>query len=322
MWFVFTGRLPAKILIMTTPPFLQVVFVLRNLFSRRRAELILWNQDTYPEILAAVGIVRKSSVFYRLLLAMQRWSIARVDKVIALDHAMKALLQQHGGKHIEIIPNWEIGLAVDRPPENDELAERIRRAKAEYRYLVIYTGNYGWGHNLTIVCDYLRQNPKQRDFFFLFVGGGEKWQTLVHLQRQHQIECMDVIFYIPRSRSLALLREAHFGLVALERSCVGLMAPSKIYSYLACGKPLIYIGPDGSNVADAIDNYQCGFRIEEDDIDGLHHCLESLLADTFDYEALSRSAAKAVACRYSETAAVPDVLRVIHSPVATPHRGH
>ena len=40
----------------------------------------------------------------------------------------------------------------------------------------------------------------------------------------------------------------------------------EIHGYLACGKPLIYVGPDGSNVTEAICNYDCGFRVGEEDL--------------------------------------------------------
>ncbi len=318
-WFAFTRRLPDKVLILTTPPFLQVVFALRNLFAGRKAELILWNQDTYPEILTAVGILRKESLSHRFQFALQRWGTRRVHKIIVLDQAMRTILERHGGKHISIIPNWEIDRAGEMVAPADALGARIKDVKGKYRYLVLYTGNYGWGHNLRVLFDYLRKRPNQRDFFFLFVGDGEKWKELQHLCARSLlpeggagVECMDVFAYVPTSRLRALLREADFGLVALERACAGMMSPSKIHGYLAYGKPLIYIGPQGSNVAEAIELFQCGFQVDEDDAAGWERLLDTLLQPGFDYAALSRRAAEAAAARYVESVGVRDIVAVIH----------
>jgi glycosyltransferase involved in cell wall biosynthesis len=110
-----------------------------------------------------------------------------------------------------------------------------------------------------------------------------------------------------------LLECADFGLVALKESCVGLMSPSKIHGYLACGKPLIYIGPDGSNVSDAIGNYDCGFRVDEKDLPGLDRCLARISDGEIDYPTLSGNARRAAQERYSEPVGPRDVAGFIMS---------
>jgi colanic acid biosynthesis glycosyl transferase WcaI len=311
VWFVFTRRLPPRVLVMTTPPFLHGVFVVRNLLASRPAELILWNQDTYPEVLAAVGLVRGGSVPYRLLAALERWMTSRVSKAIALDGTMARILQSHGSRRTAVIPNWAVpGDDGDGEPR-DELADRIAVARRSHRFLVLYTGNYGWGHDLAALLAYLRDNPEQRDFFFLFVGGGEKWAGLAEFASAHAPGCTAVRPYVSNERYPALLRAADFGLVALETGCVGLMSPSKIHGYLALGKPLIYLGPPGSNVAEAIEQFGCGVRAGERDAVGLADQLRRVAAGEFDYAAACRGAARAGAARYSEPVAVQDILGFI-----------
>ena len=139
----------------------------------------------------------------------------------------------------------------------------------------------------------VRNNPQQRDFFFLFVGGGEKWPELLALREAHGSGCVAVRPYVADARLPALMRAADFGLVALERGCVGLMSPSKIHGYLAMGKPLIYLGPPGSNVAEAIEQFGCGVRADEADAAGLAGALAAVAAGRFDYAAACRNAARA-----------------------------
>ncbi len=171
--FAFTHRLPDKVLIMTTPPFMHLIFATRNWFARRKAELILWNQDTYPEVLAAVGMIRPKSLIYKMLLALERWGIQRADKVIALDRAMQQILENHGGKQVHVIPNWEIELGKGEELTNRALTECIEAAKANFRYLVLYTGNYGWGPGPSTLFDCLRWHPDERPSYSLFAGGGQ-----------------------------------------------------------------------------------------------------------------------------------------------------
>jgi hypothetical protein len=315
--FVFSRRLPPRVLVMTTPPFLHGVFVVRNLLAGRPAELILWNQDTYPEVLASVGLVRGGSVLYRALAALERWMTSRVTKAIALDGAMARILTSHGSRRTTVIPNWAVPGDGDECEPRDELAELIAAARKSHRYLVLYTGNYGWGHDLGALLCYVRDNARQRDFFFLFVGGGEKWTELVRFYDAHAPGCMAVRPYVANERYPALLRAADLGLVALEKDCVGLMSPSKIHGYLALGKPLLYLGPAGSNVAEAIERFGCGLRADEGDAVGLAELLRRVAAGEFDYAAACRNAARAGAARYSEPAAVRDILDFIEQECRT-----
>ena len=298
--FALTHRLPDKILVMTTPPFLHVIFVLRNLLSRRKAELTVWNQDVFPEVLAAVRILSANGVLYRFLKSVQRFSFARVDKTIVLDHAMKRRIEEYGAGDVRVIPNWESVSDICGDIDDPELERLLTGVQSDYRYLVLYSGNYGWGHDLSVVIDYLKHNPQNRDVFFLFVGGGSKWERLLSLQSEHNVQCMAVRPYVSRASYMGLLRKAHFGLVALEHSCIGLMSPSKIHAYLAAGVPLIYIGPECSNVDEAVKRYHCGFRIDEDDPEGWVKRLDMILSPDFAYNEFSCRAIEAAREQYSD----------------------
>ena len=307
--FVFSRPLPAKVLLMTTPPFLHLLFVARNWFIRRKAEIIFWNQDTYPDVLAAVGLVKPRSMVFRLLRWLQKCGVQRVEKVIVLDQAMAAIYQSYGAKAIRIIPNWET-YHESKFPDGD-LLRCVHEAKKRCRHLVLYAGNYGWGHDLGILFKYLLSKPEQRDFFFLFVGGGEKWAEIKALADDGAPDCVGVFPYVPKAQVTALIDLADIGLVALEKACVGLLSPSKIHGYLASGKPLLYIGPPGSNVADAITRYHCGWQIDEHDGPALERCLRDIAAGREDLTELSHHALRAVAEQYNEHAAVQNIFEFV-----------
>src|SRR5262249_5035780 len=161
--------------------------------------------------------------------------------------AMGEILRGHGAREVYVVPNWEAETPDEEPGAPDEMDEVVRAARSRYRYLVLYTGNYGWGHDLSALAEYLRARPAPRGFFFLVVGGGEKWRELERWN-QEGVAGLAVRPYVPKARAARLIGQADFGLVALERSCVGLMSPSKIHGYLVRGKPLLYLGAAGSNV--------------------------------------------------------------------------
>jgi len=318
-WYLATHRLPDKVLVMSTPPFLHLIVSLRNLFARRPAEIILWNQDTYPNVLAAVGMFRRGSISYRVLDQLDRWSMRRVGKAIALDRAMEDVLRERGAANAKTIPHWDLTPEKSHHPAtvNPELLQRMNR----YRHVVIYTGNYGWGHDLSSLWKWWESNPNQRDFFFLFLGGGDQWDLLKKRQEEERRDDLEVLPYLPQGEFEALVQRADLGLVALDKHCVGLMSPSKIHAYLGHGKPLLYVGPERTNVADAIEQYQCGFRCPQGDVEALTCCLKFLASDGFDLTPYRRRAFDAAQMRYCESVVVEEVRRYImevgHEPPMT-----
>lgn len=258
-WFILWRRLPEIVIVQTTPPFLHTLFAVRALFSWHRPTIILWNQDTYPEMLVAAGMLRESSLIYRFLKRMARWSARRIALAVALDSAMADRLRQQGVKHVTVIPNWDVSptdaAQSPLPCELEQLADG-------YRYRIAYTGNLGRGHDLTPLWDYLRRHPSQTDFCFLFIGEGDRTAELRELTQREGWQCIKFWPYLPAAEFSALLRWADFGLVALEPNCLGLISPSKMHAWLRAAKPVIYIGPEGSNVSETLDEFDCGVTVD------------------------------------------------------------
>jgi len=314
--FVFTRRMPQLAIVMTTPPTLPGIFVLRKKLARRPGRLILWNQDTYPDVLDAVGLLRRESLLYRLFDRWQRWSARRIDHAIALDGAMAALLLGQGAPRVDVVPNWEAESEAswDDNRRGRQLPRKLEQLLAEvataFRYIVLYTGNYGWGHDLAAMKQYVRDNPAQRDFYFLLVGGGEKWPELEALSAD-RIGCVATHGYLPKSQMPALIDRCDFGLVCLQQDCAGLMSPSKMHGYLLRGKPLIYLGPAESNVDETLRAVPCGWRVDPADAPGLAELLKSLTAADFDYQRWSQAALLAAHSRHREQIGVANLMRVV-----------
>ncbi len=254
-WFILWRRLPQFVIVQTTPPFLHTLFAFRALFSWRRPQIILWNQDTYPEMLSATGMLRETSLSYRLLRGMAGWSARRIALAVVLDGAMADRLRLQGATHITVIPNWDI---TSSETVSSTLPIELQEMAAGYRYRVAYTGNLGRGHDLGPVWDYLRRHPDQTDFCFLFVGEGDRTAELREMVQQENFSSVKFWPYLQSADFSALLKWADFGLVALEPNCLGLISPSKLHAWLCAGKPVIYVGPEGSNVSETVQAFDCG----------------------------------------------------------------
>jgi colanic acid biosynthesis glycosyl transferase WcaI len=265
--------------LLTTPPFIGWTGVLYRLFHPR-TRLLLWNMDCYPEVAERSGVLKPQSWSVNILRTISRRLLGRMDHVVCLDQAMVNLLEanydlQKRSVAMSIIPNWE-PLALF--PRQGKAAPWPAAAEFAGRFVVLYLGNAGYGHEFATVieaCRHLRNDPVT----FLFVGGGKRWTELESFKKQYQLENLILRGYVPKEEVAPLTAAVDCALITLRTNMLGVMSPSKLHSNLAAGLPIVYVGPTTSNVDEAIDRFGCGFSLREGDVDGFVAAIRTLASD-------------------------------------------
>lgn len=302
-------RLPRQdvIIAMTTPPFAVLAAVLHQLLHRR-TRIVLWSMDCYPDAAERFGELRRGGLVSRWLRALNRWAFRRVDQVVGLDGAMVDLLESQyaagpGRPRFAVVPNWERLAAFPNeavPPwaGYDEL-------DVGDRTVVLYLGNTGVGHRFDTVLDAAERLGD--DARFLFVGGGARWLELQADVRARALTNVAFRSYVPKDDTPAVMAGAHVALITLDERSLGVMSPSKLHANLAAGLPVLYVGPPGSNVDEAIARHGAGRSLREGDVDGFVAAVHDLRHDP---SARSR-ARRAFEESYSDEATLPDFDRLL-----------
>lgn len=309
-WYLFWHRPPAVAVVQTTPPFLHHLFAVRNWWAWRPTKIILWNQDTYPEMLVAARMLSQKSLLYQLLTRIAHWGARRVAHAVVLDGAMADRLRRQGIHQITIIPNWH---EPPCQPGSEKLPDLLMQMTQKFRYRVAYTGNLGRGHDLTLLWEFLRKHPQQTDLCFVFVGEGDRTAEVRELIAREGWSSVVLIPYLPSEQFNALLKWADLGLVALEADCLGLMSPSKLHAWLGAGKPVIYLGPTGSNVSETIALYQCGFEVNSTSPDAFESAWRALMSTECPIERLQANSFRAWEERHSVKVGLEAWLKVLES---------
>jgi len=68
-------------------------------------------------------------------------------------------------------------------------------------------------------------------------------------------------------------------LVSVDADFAGIIVPSKFYGALAAGRPVLYVGPRRTEIADAIEEFGCGIVVEPGRPDELVAAIRRLAAD-------------------------------------------
>ena len=128
-------------------------------------------------------------------------------------------------------------------------------------------------------CKSAPPNDLLHRIVFLFVGGGAQRERLGDEIAARKLNNVRLRPYQPRERLSALLGIADIHLVSLMPDLEGLIVPSKFYGIAAAARPAIFIGSRQGEIAQLVDEAQCGITIEPGDNAGLLACILELARD-------------------------------------------
>jgi glycosyltransferase involved in cell wall biosynthesis len=246
----------------TDPPLLSVPAALVT--RLKRAILVNWTQDLFPEIAESLQ-VPGMAILAPILGKLRNLSLKLAHTNVVLGQGMAARLRGEGVAldKIDIIHNWSPIEMVTAPTHSttDQLRAEWNLGR---KFVVGYSGNFGRVHDFTTVLDAAAALRDASDVHFLFVGSGaqrawvEDRAAALHLTNV-SFQPLQPLDRLPLSLSVPDLH-----LVSLKTEVEGLLVPSKFYSALAAGRPVLYVGDPKSEIAKTIDDAGCGraFRVE------------------------------------------------------------
>lgn len=253
------ARMPRfdAVITMTTPP---LISFLGALFTRLKGgELHLWVMDLNPDEAIAAGWLPERGPVTRLLNWMNRYSLARANRVIVLDRFMKARIENkiqlrdlcvsavNKDKILPLPPGARDHVVRYDPAGRREFRERFGLTS---KYVIMYSGNHSPCHpldTLLAAAQRLREDPR---FAFCFVGGGSEFPKVEDFARANKLANIVCLPYQPQECLSASLSAADLHAVVMGDAFVGIVHPSKIYNVLALAIPVLYIGPPESHITD------------------------------------------------------------------------
>lgn len=312
---VLTRMLTANdaVIAKTDPPMLGVMasYIVRI----RKAKLINWYQDIYPEILVHVKKSFITKLLGSLLEIFRNETLRKGAVTIVPGSLMKALLVKNGidSQSIHVIENWvdEGALTPIAKSENKLLAEWGIRDK----FIVAYAGNMGRVHEFATVLEAARELIQNREILFLFIGDGVQRQTIEEYKEEHSLVNILLKDYQSESQLGLVLSIADVHLVTQNPDTEGLVLPSKIYGIMAAARPIIYIGKWDAEVAVKIKQDGVGEAVAIGDHQRLAQLINELYADRSKLQGMGQQARYLAETRYSRDHAINTWKELVESVV-------
>jgi colanic acid biosynthesis glycosyl transferase WcaI len=260
-------RLPKQdiVITMTTPPLLGMVgFLVQKM---RGVKHYIWEMDLYPDAAVELQVLSAKSPVTRLMAFVADYVRRRASAIIVLGTCMRARVIAHGipADRVVIAENWADGTLLrpaGRPPRRD--------------LTVIYPGNLGLAHDIDTFATAMRELKASAAIKYLFVGGGARLDEMKRSCETDGVSNAVFLPYCSRDRLNDLLGDADIGLVTQTDASLGSVVPSKAYSLMAAGLPILFIGPAESTVAAMIRRFGCGWEVRCGDCEQLISLMREL----------------------------------------------
>jgi glycosyltransferase involved in cell wall biosynthesis len=266
------------ILFSTSPP--MIGFAAAWIHILRRVPIAYWAMDLNPDQLIAMGKIRDHSLRASFLEVVNRFILRQSATIFALDRFMAdRLLKRSSWAHkIHIDPPWPHEHVIEAvSPENNPF--RIEHGLAG-KLVLMYSGNHSPANPLDTILQaavHFKDDPQLR---FVFVGGGLGKRQVEACKKDHQLNNVLSLPYQPLEHLKFSLSAADVHLVSLGENMVGIIHPCKIYGAMAAGKPILYLGPDPSHIADILTKHHIGWRIRHGDITGAMAIIDQIKSTT------------------------------------------
>lgn len=261
---------------LTDPPLL--VTVGRRFAKKKRCAHMHWCHDLYPDLFPTIG-VKMPDFIMKSLSRTARRSMNKTGRVIAVGRCMGKYLARTGVEtsRISIIPNWPDQEIVDinrRARANDvRMKNNVANARPadqlirdpSPRFRILYAGNIGRAHPMNTILEAAEVLSGHPEIEFAFVGDGPNHDRLAAERARRGLQNVKLLPFQPASLLKDLMESGDLHLVSMRNDAAGLLVPCKVYSALAAARPVIYIGPDDTEVARIIKDYGCGAIVPQGD---------------------------------------------------------
>ena len=276
MWVCLTTRNLGGIFFSTSPPMIGIVAVLAHWL--RGVPIAYWAMDLNPDQLIAMQKIGAKSVAAHVLEAANRLVLRNSSLVVALDRFMAARLRERVleiDRKMLVAPPWPHEAHLE-PLAHEENPFRAKHELGD-KFVIMYSGNHSPSHPLRTLLDAalrLRENERLK---FLFVGGGLGKKEVEAFAAEHSLSNITSLPYQPLADLRYSLSAADVHVVSLGDNMVGIVHPCKIYGAMTVGRPILFLGPRPSHIADILDENDVGRQISHGDVDGMVDAIEFFL---------------------------------------------
>ena len=259
----------------STPPTQGLVAAL--LTKSLKARSVYAVHDVFPDSLVSAGITKKGSVLWKIGRKIEDYTYKNSDAIVAISEGIKNNLKNKGipPNKIAVINNWiDTDAVYYVEKQNNVLFDSLGLDRS--KFYVVYAGNLGNAQNVDLVLNVAKLLAYESMIeFVVFGSGGEEKK----LRKRISEECINNAKLFPLQTIDKISEVYSLGFVGLVLCKKGFGAgamPSKTWSIMATGRPVIASFDLESELCDVIRSNDLGECVESDNANQLADSIERL----------------------------------------------
>jgi putative colanic acid biosynthesis glycosyltransferase WcaI len=240
----------------------------------RRKPAVYSVQDLYPDVGIALGLFRHKFVIAAVA-ALEKFCLHNATIVQIISNSFRPGLHRLGvpASKISLVYNWVDTDFIHPVPRLNEFSMQWNFHE---RFVVLYAGNIGPSQGLQHVLTAAENLKDEKDILFVLIGEGSAKTELVRDVQNRSLTNVLFLPFQPQKILPEVMASASVSLVPLRKGIEKGSLPSKLFTMLASGRPILACVEKDSELWRLVERANAGLHIPPEDPFALSQAILSL----------------------------------------------
>ena len=263
----------------STPPIQGLKLPIVRLF--RKCPVVYNAQDLFPDTLSGTGLAKKGGLLWKIGSWVARVTFNNTDKIIAISEDIKRTLVEEKGipaDKVVVVYNWvDSDAVVPIAKEENPLFDEFGLSRDKFH--VVYAGNLGNAQNINIVVDAAARLRDNEDVEFVVFGSGGLENDIRARIEAEGLKNLRLLPLQPVERVKYVYSLGDVCLVSCKEGLGGSAMPSKTWSILSCGRPVLANFDEGE-LQMILTKNELGVFTKAGDLEGFVEAIRQLASES------------------------------------------
>ena len=246
----------------------------------RGTKVILNIQDLVPQSIIDLGMLKNHSLI-QIFNNLEQFSYGYADHITVMSQGNLEHVTSQGvaSNKVSIIENW-VNIPDSQPTTiTSNILDKYSLSNSK---LITFGGVLGYSQDLDIIVNAARITTSRTDILWLIVGDGAQKEYLLNSITEYGLSNIKMLPMLERHEYDAILASSYLGLATLKPIVKTPVVPSKIYSIMSTGIPVLCAMDPSGDAPKLIKELNCGVNILPGDYNKLSESAIHLVDNRFE----------------------------------------
>jgi len=241
----------------SNPPLLALPI---NIIAKKKKFKTIYDlQDLFPNSARAGGFIENNSYIFRFLRSLEARTYETSSVVVTICNSYQRHVSWLApASKVKIIHNW-VDINIMKPIDKNKNLFLKENKELENKFIVLYAGVIGYIQDFQVLIKAAQSLYEIEEIAFVIVGDGPRKSYLLNIIKKLNMKNIYCFDFQPDEYIPYVYNSASIGIIPMKGSSDPM--PSKTWNYLACGKPVIILADEDSEIAKLINQIGAGRAI-------------------------------------------------------------